>query len=291
MKRLVTLTFNVGPEQYDGFRSMLQRLGCVEGWAKSELLRGLFQHAFDADDQRLHRIRDLLHHEGIVSVESVEHHYAENELRAFPLLALVVTREIKIGGPQYGTEYDLTTGCRECGAGATQCSPLILPRSALPKSGQICKGYRGEVLTSGRLADAIRTAKCVGVELRQASSFPTREPQPWWQLICGYTMPRLGPKTKGIIRGKPEPCPLCQRDGHYMSTTEPMELVYNRGDVDLARLPDCVQTWECFGSSALPAPLPSNGIAQPLILVKQNVFELFRNLKVKRVEFDPVRVD
>jgi len=69
-------------------------------------------------------------------------------------------------------------------------------------------------------------------------------------------------------------------------------MVYSRKVVDVAALPDVVHTWECFGASVShddPEYDTSCGPAQPLILVKVKVFDVFRRLKVKYAEFSPVR--
>jgi hypothetical protein len=214
--------------------------------------------------------------------------YTDRELAAFPLLLIQVPRAFcGDGGPRHGTQYDFSAGCRLCGAGARQTSPLYLRRGDPPKKRDIFVTYGGESLVSVRVAAALEAESVSGLELRQAVSHKDGEPLPWWQMIASHEMPPVSPFSSGFSRERR--CIMCKRDGHYGSAREPTELAYDR-TVRLDELPDVVRTWECMAVSGLGEPLKNSRIAQPLLLVKPRVFRIFRQIGAKPMAFSPVRI-
>jgi hypothetical protein len=61
--------------------------------------------------------------------------------------------------------------------------------------------------------------------------------------------------------------------------------------VDVAALPDVVCTYERFGNSVLREPFNDSHLAQPLLVVKRSVFELFEKEGVRGAEFIPVNLE
>ena len=297
MKTLCFISFNEGREKYNLIRSMLERIGCVDGLSgEGNFLCGLYQWRFDATDPHLEMLRAALAEHRIPWSERVDAVYSEDELRAAPLLNFGIDRKpIASGGPRFGTTYDLSTACPRCGTGAVQTSPLKLALAGLPKQGHLARTCIGQTLVNFQLAEALRSAGVSGLELRQTRFYRNDEPLPWWQLISSYTMPKMSSLTKGIIRDASPGwgCPSCERDMFVGTVKQPAEIGYGRSEVDPQLLPDVVQTWECFGRSVLhddPERHLIRGFAQPLTLVKQKVYEVFRRLSVRRVRFEPVRI-
>lgn len=298
MNKRFFIQFNEGRKQYAQVRRLLESAAITQGLAeKEDVLCGLFQYTFDENDVRLERLRGILIQNEIRWYERIEHVYTDSELRSFPLLALGVDRD-PIGlhrSPWYGTTYDLANACPQCGTGAVQTSPLMLPLKGLPKRGVICLGTCFEVLVGPALRQALAGANVTGVELRQTLSYRNAQPLQWWQMIQQYTLPEVSRKSKNFGR-EPLPghsCSFCQRDMHCTLNNEPLDWVYDHQDVDINTLPDVVQTWECFGRSVIrddPEQDLVSGFAQPAILVKPKVFDIFRKLKVKHADFAPVRI-
>lgn len=288
-------------QERDRYLCLLERIDCLDGWYEAspwfpQASPG-FAYSFNVSDPRLRQLLTLLQIEKIEYLKRVDHIYTKSELTTFPLLDLGVScKSIDGGGPEHGTEYDVSTGCPECGTGAAQVSPLMLPLAELPRKGLICHTHVGHVLVTKTLAEALQHAALSGLELRQARFYRNKEPLPWWQILSTYTMPRMSPKTKGLAR-ETKPgwgCPVCQRDMYSGTMKEPLEIAYDHTQVVSAALPDVVQTWECFGRSVLhddPERSLIRGFAQPLLLVNQKVFQVFRELKVKQVAFSPVRIE
>lgn len=242
------------------------------------------------------RFKAILESKGVTwNVIRIEHEYTDDELRSFPLLDLGVDREPIVGANcEYGTEYETTDACPHCGTGAVQVSSLMISLKGLPKKGLICHTAKGHILLGQQLADAVLAERITGVELRQAQLHGNREPLPWWQIISTYEMPKVSKASKNLGR---EPlhgrsCSYCQRDMHCRMNNEPMDWVFDRHAVDPEGLPDIVHTWECFGRSFLqddPVRDEVRGFAQPAILVKPKVLDIFRKLKIKHAVFSPVR--
>lgn len=309
MKTRVLFIFNLGDDRRAEMIEIAIDAGCAEFIREPDPFHpwgGYFSHTFDSKDPHLEMLRTFLRERGHDWIEHHEAKYAVAELEAFPLLALWVIRSpIRYGGAECGTEYDFSGACPECGTGAVQTSPLILPAGSVPTTGQIVCTCAGEILVADPLAEALGEAAITGVELRQVVARRAREALPWWQIMSAHEMPRMAPETLGIVREScwtaispictfPPPCKRCRRDGHYRTIAEPMQIVYRRADVGYASIPDVVHTWENFGHSvrtANPAKHLFPGQAQPLILIKQHPFSIIRRTKVKYLRFDPVCIE
>jgi hypothetical protein len=289
----ITISFNHGVAKYQQVRRLLERIDCLDGLAGLETpFPGLYGRKFDMADPKLEDLRGTLHRAGLTWNEYVDRTYDDAELREFPLVRLVLRRRlISGGGARFGTEYDVSAACLRCGTGAVQTSPLMVPLGELPQQGLICATHQGDFLVGERLARALRKERVSGLELRQVCSHSGNKRLPWWQMLAAHTMPRMDPRTKGMVHDMRPGwgCPVCERDCYEGMD----EMVYARSQVNTSVLPDVVQTWECFGRSLLhddPKRNLARGFAQPLLLMKIRVFEIFRELKVRHAEFEPVRI-
>ncbi|MCK6456732.1 MAG: hypothetical protein L6Q92_09415 [Phycisphaerae bacterium] len=254
-----------------------------------------FQFRFKLPDPRVHAVLKLAHAEGLSPFERFDEEYTDAELRTYPMLGLGCARaSIDEGGPQRGVEYDLSAGCPRCGTGAIQTSPLLVWAGKLPKHRRLCSTHRGHRLIRDDLAEAIIAAGIGGAELRQVRSVGRKALLPWRQILPEFTMPRMSRHSTNLGRDTAPGwgCPVCERDMHVALHRRPLDIAYDRSAVAPETLPDIVQTWECFGRSLLhddPKRGLIRGFAQPKILVKPRVFELFRELNVKEADFRPVR--
>jgi hypothetical protein len=215
-----------------------------------------------------------------------ERRHASAELETADLLIFRVERSARaFGGPSYGTEYDLSTACPVCGAGAVQISPLVLNRTEIPRKGSVFQTLDGEYLVSPTLARVLGDELLSGLELRQAISHRDRSPLPWFQLIAQMELPPMAP-TSGVKRERA--CPECDRDGYYQLLDDTKPIRYRRSAVTLETLPDATHTYERFGNSVIRRPFQDSHFGQPLLLMKPSIYRIFRELKVRAVRFDPV---
>jgi hypothetical protein len=92
--------------------------------------------------------------------------YSKAELNAALLLHLKITSVFEPAGEQCGTEYDESTACPKCGAGAVQVSDLWLDMRKLPKRKEIARTIVYELIVSQHLAERMTDAGLTGYELR-----------------------------------------------------------------------------------------------------------------------------
>jgi len=311
MKEWVDIFFRAGSgdEGKQRIEYILSRAGCPELIPEKPLSildkhNWLFSQTLDANDLRLQTLLSILQSEGIKTTKRLKYEYSDAELYLFPLLDLRLDcNSLESSGPELGTIYDLSKACSRCGAGAVQLSPLMVPLAGFPKKGLIFTGAHSEILVAEGVGKALELSHVTGIELRQVRFYRNHEPLPWWQIITSYEMPKIDPRTCGIITDEVDhvredgmvirampPCPLCSRDGRYDDGNIPTEIYYRRGEADPEAVPDIVHTWECFGRSGWYPNEPKKcRFAPPLILVKPKVFDVFRRLKVKQARFNPVR--
>jgi hypothetical protein len=101
-------------------------------------------------------------------------------------------------------------------------------------------------------------------------------------------------EARWVVRGRDKDgrpvdgCRHCDRDNYFHAGAEPAQFAYRRSDVGEGPLPDVAYTWECFGRSYLG----DRGlrIARPRVLMSARVFDILRRLKIRKLEFTPVRI-
>lgn len=219
----------------------------------------------------------------------VEIEYEKQDLEPAEYVSIHVNRAAKGDtGPAYDTDYDLSTGCPECGTGATQTSALRISRSVLPKKARAMRTHHGEVLIDHELATDLMIE--VGGErgLRRVEDRRMLSELPWWQLLPDASMPPADPATGYTVEDQ---CPCCKRDGFRGPADQrPLEFTYRMSPESRRALPDFVYTWEHFGTSRIKyKPGHVIGFGSAVILVSNRVMRLFWQKKVKGLEFVPVR--
>lgn len=183
------------------------------------------------------------------------------------------TKPRGLGGPTYGTLYDLQKGCPQCGTGSHQVTPLYLRAADAPADGNVWQTLDGELLLASGLSWALRSA--TGVELRQAvSSEHDSIVLPWFQVLPLYELPPMAPATVGVYQndqGRTAPCGKCRRDGWFTRTEYRI-----RYELDLTSVPDFANSYEYFGRSVLREPFSKSHFARPLIIVSSSTFDRLR---------------
>jgi hypothetical protein len=290
MKTTLTLFFNTGKRPWPQLKALFASVGCQKLIEDGPSPISMYIAKFGQGAPELDNLRQALSAEGIDWTERREHSYSPKELRNAPLLWLTVTTAQKgLGGPTYGTVYDLADACAQCGSGATQTSPLILAPSQVAKKGDITMTLDNEILVSEDLALKLREASVTGCELRPSQPLKGQFAQPWIQIVTDVTLPPMAETTRGVVRQKP--CPVCGRDGYFHSAHIPFEVLYDRHEVRLDSLPDMMHTHERFGNSKLAVPFKESHFAFPLLIVKPRLFDLFAAAKIRGVEFVPVTLE
>lgn len=292
MRRKVVVMIYARQRPWPALQRLFAGAGCPRLAERGPSLLGFYDATLAEDAPELARLRAALAEAGITWSERREIAYTTAELRAAPLLRLIVrSAEQGRGRPTYGTRYDLLRACPRCGTGALQISPLVLDPAEIPKSGAIFQTLDHEVLVSPALGQALQETGVSGLTLGHAVS-ATGVTLPWLQILSAGELPPMDPATTGIIRGTgpDSPCPRCGRDGYFGIPKEPAQIVYHTGRVNPDALPDVVHTYERFGLSRLREPFAQSHFANPLLLVKPKVYDVFKQQKVRRVEFHPARL-
>ncbi len=294
MREFKFITFTADPPPHAELRQLLADLEITPKCADAY---GYFVVRLRSDDPRLERLVAALDELPFDPPWSCrrEIEYDRADLEAAEYLVVWVTRAEKGNtGLKHGTEYDLSTGCLECGTGARQVSSLRINASALPKKGQVTHTYSHEVLVHETLATELKIDLRSDRGLRQVEDHRTREKLPWWQILPDTYMPPLAPQTKGMtgwgLRAEGEGCGYCRRDGFGGGGFEPFEPVYRMTESERAGLPDFVFTHEHYGVSRLKQePGRPIGLAYPGTLVSNRALRVFLKNNVRGISFIPVR--
>lgn len=190
-----------------------------------------------------------------------------------------------IGGPQFGTEYDLTNSCPQCGSGAVPKGPRFLKLKRVPKQ-PVFQTLDREILLSTKVADALRSiGERFLAEVRDAD---TKEPLPLWELRAEAELPNFAKTTTGFETERS--CEHCHRDGYFGIPHTPLRLVYPTSVFPLADV-HVLGTYERFGNSRLRTPFEKSVFARPLYLVSDEIQNTIVELGIPGVSFESIYLE
>ncbi|MFO0586911.1 MAG: hypothetical protein U0441_05205 [Polyangiaceae bacterium] len=247
----------------------------------------------DTTDPRLSRLQDLLLRHGVDPLEIYRDLYTEEELDAAPLLVLQPLNTCSIsGGSRYGTTYDLTGACPACGTGARQTSAVFVRGEQLDElEGRKIGGTVQEhVFVDAEIAEELVRIGATGLSFR---SVYARMPDGrqiklrWQQLFAEKTLPRMSPRTTGIVRDRE--CKVCDRNGYATTMSAPPRFVYRKADLQNAA--DVNHSWENCGSALLKPDLRESFLSHPWLLVTPRVRRVIVQAGATDIEWFPVRVE
>jgi hypothetical protein len=290
MRELVWIFVTVSGPENAATRQAFEQAGWPLPEVEPLLGRYRYHVKLDVSDPRLAAVRARLTDTGIAWAERHEAEYEENELRSSALLTLLVDSAPKgEGGPEYGTEYDLSSACSACGAGAVQVGPLHFNPSGLRTKSELIETGAGEHLLGAEAASLLRACDFTGLELRQVVSSTNGEPLPWYQIIAATELPPWSPRTRGVKTVRP--CAVCHRDGRFHNEREGLfTLAYEFTEAEFASVPDVSHTFERFGWGGLVEPFRGSTIARASLIVRPEVYSFFSARRTRNLEFIPVDV-
>ncbi|MRG97878.1 hypothetical protein [Polyangium spumosum] len=296
MKTKVRLHFDSN-DVPGGEQTVLSPSGCgpdvaeVQEWP---VRRQVVEVRLDADDPRLPLLQKLLLAYKVDWFEDRWDEYTDEEFEAAPLILAGGTCEIDVlGGPRFGTDYDISNACGACGAGMRQTSAYVLDgtsRDSMPKLGQfrVVVSYN-EILVDERLAETLENAGLSGLSFRSvyARQKDMRQTKlPWRQMWASHTLPPMSPRSTGVERNKV--CKTCGRGKFNTSTKEPLRLAYHARDLVGAQ--DVNRMWERFGIARWSGDLKTAVLWQPDFLVSPKVWRIFKDAGVTGFKWLPIRV-
>ena len=233
---------------------------------------------------RLDRELSVDKNEYFFSSWRIRRKYTKAELEATSLLRVRAASVFEPAGEERGTKYDESAACPECGAGAKQVGPLILPPSRIPKGKDFAETIAGEVVVSRRIVDLFERHGVTGAHLepvwvsrgRQAS-------EDWFQLTVPPTEAEIVPPTRvGLNPFDDDPegecrCPRGDLIGLNL-LSEVSISAPSRGDADF------ISSRQFIGVR--------RGLLRPrrMVFVSPKVWKLIKSAKIRGVEIEVAHV-
>jgi hypothetical protein len=245
----------------------------------------LYSFDFDAQAPQLDELRSALAERRIDWDEHVDYRFSDREIEEATLVYPELRRAGQgMGGPSYGTRFDLSSACPTCGTGARQLGPLKLKGYEIRAKGGAVPTLDHDWLFAEPVA--ARLGSFTGIELRQVEDVVSGERLPWFQALAEHELPPMHSETTGLVREAP--CTKCGRDGYFHTAKEPLLIVYDGATVDPGRIPDVSCTFEHFGNSVLREPIDESHFGWALFVIKPAVAKALRDAKVRQLRFYPV---
>jgi len=206
--------------------------------------------------------------------------YTKEELASASLFRFEVRSFFEPAGEECGTRYDESTACPDCGAGARQIGPLVLPSSRIPKAKDISETIAGEMVVSRRVVELFERHNVTGVRLEPVRVNKGRDVSAdWYQLSVPIPDADIVPPTRvGINPFDEDPGGECRCP---------------RGDlIGLNLLSEVSISKETRGTADFIASRQfvgtRRGLLRPgrVILISPRVRELLKKEKVRAVEME-----
>ena len=241
----------------------------------------------DEGDERVAKVRALLAQYGEKEFSNRRDVYTEEELQTAPLLQLIGTHDNLVGtGPHYGTTYDWSNACKQCGVGVRQTSPLVIDADdeRLIAKWRVSIPMHGELLVHDVDGEKFVNAKFTGFNLWPIYSLRkdgTKVELRHEQVFVENVLPPMAPASS---LDRKDVCPVCQRGRFHFVFEQPERIVYRQED--LKNIQDFNVTWECFGNPAkTPEEVFKGNWSDPLLLVTPKVMNFFRGKTKKEKKY------
>lgn len=132
---------------------------------------------------------------------TVNRSYTLGEIKGAELFLLRINAVFEPAGEECGTQYDESSACKYCKAGARQVSPLFLNWKQIPKNKDIAKTIAGEIVVSRRVVELFQEHKFTGAEFLPVRHRPSSsaESKDWSQLIVKSCATTVTSKTRAGV--------------------------------------------------------------------------------------------
>jgi hypothetical protein len=222
--------------------------------------------------------------------------FTEEDLQNAPLLCLAGSYDnVIVAGMHYGTTYDFSNACKQCGVGPRQSSMLVIrgDDERVIEKRRASKTTKGDLLVRDVDGEKFVQAKFTGFNLWPISSLRkggTKVELRHEQVFVENVLPPMAPSST-LDRRKV--CTVCHR-GRF-EFYEPERIVYRRED--LQNIQDFNVTWEGFGSNAkTPEEALAGNWPDPLLLVTPRVMNFLRGKTKKEqknlgCDFYPILIE
>jgi len=246
----------------------------------------------DEGDERIAKICALLKQHDEYHTVDRQDIYTEEDLQNAPLLELGAGGDydnVASAGPRFGTTYDISNACKQCGTGVRQTSGVIIrgeDERCIEKT-RVAFATHGALLVHDVDGEKLVNEKFTGFNLWPIQSLRkdgTKVELRREQVLIENVLPPMAPSA---MLDRREVCPVCKRGRFNSLLDDPTRFVYRAED--LKNIQDFNLTWECFGSYAksLEEALESYW-PRPKILVTPRVMNFFRGKTKKEKKYEGV---
>jgi len=231
-------------------------------------------------DEKIHREENTFFFAGW----RTRREYSPEEIASADLFRFEVRSFFEPAGEECGTEYDESTACPECGAGAAQVGALVLAGSRIPKGKDISETIAGEMVVSRRVVELFRRHKVTGIDLEPVRVNRGRDvSEDWFQLRVPASEAKIVPPTRvGITPFDEDPEGKCRCSrGDLIGLNLLSEVSISSGSRGEA---DFVASKQYIGTR--------RGLLRPrrIILISPRVRQLLVDEKVRAFETDIARL-
>lgn len=210
-------------------------------------------------------------------------------------------KETGYSGEGAGGQYNMETGCKNCG---TACKLIgNLPINAVKLKRDFIQTLDRDYLISDKLFSALNSVDVKIGRLLHILNSKSREELPYYHFNPQFTFPEMLPESEGIKTD--DQCPVCKRNGFYdyriypkddngeiiveQIKDVPRKYIYNIPDKTILEKSDIFFTWEHFGPSNLIASGNKVvGFARPRLIVSERVKSVFEKCSVKNTLFEEI---
>ena len=188
------------------------------------------------------------------------------------------------GGPEFGTDYDLSDACPDCGAGAMPIGVRLLKN--IPASTKaLVRTYENEIIVNNEVSKALQS-----IEVSSLTDIQNTQGkiQPFKELRQEAILPPFSAKTTGYETECQ--CPTCKRNGYFNLPKEPLQLVYESLDPSYFDK-HILGTHEIFGITRRNKVLKKCGFHCPLYVLSETVVDALQQFNLKYLSFEPVTIN
>jgi hypothetical protein len=241
----------------------------------------------DNNDARVPKVLALIADAGAKAWIDRNDIYTEDELQAARLLFMSTWFDASaLGGPRFGTTYDMSQACPTCATGARQTSPLIVYDDELRtvEKHRIASTNYQDLLIRDTDVERLIAANVTGAAFWPASvkrkSGAVNELR-WQQAVIEHVMPPMAATSYLDRKGV---CPTCHRGGFTGVSDQPQRFMYRAED--LGNIQDFNLTWEWLGEYGTTKEEVQQGRwSHPRVLITPKVMNLLRAKTKKEAKY------
>ena len=236
-------------------------------------------------DPRLARLIAELRAAGVEPFTRVDRSYSTKD-RASALWVLCChSTTMVLAGNHPKQQWDVSTACPTCGAGAIPVPPLFVKFKKKNKIGWAATCPFGLIVVSQRVAERLAGEQLTGFKIHPVRTPRSKAPDPDWRwLRIVSTWPRYSKRT---VVELDQPCPSCDRRGRFDSMKTACEIHYRTVPAGTQDFNVTSEQWGYYDSSDGGEP---HG-ASPRAILSPRAYSVLLDEGVKLSRIEPLFID